>query len=189
MQEQVKNLSRYYFLSVINSYSQIFFSDNRWFALLLLLASFIDPFTGLSGLLGVIITAVFTKWFGFNPEQMRNGAYGFNSLLVGLLLGVHFKFSLLFFLILALISLLTLLSTVSLAAITYRNKIPFLSLPFLLVAWLVLLAARNYSSLGLSERGIYTFNELSDIGGATLVHFYEQINSLQIPLFIEVYLK
>ena len=120
---------------------------------------------------------------------MCSGAYGFNSLLVGLMLGVHFKLTLPFFLILALISLLTLLVTVSLAALTYRNKIPFLSLPFLIAAWIVLLSARNYSSLGLSERGIYTFNELSGIGGTGLVHFYEQVNSLRIPLFIEVYLK
>jgi len=189
VQEQIKRLSGYYFYSAINSYSQIFFSDNRWFAVLLLLASFLDPYTGLSGLLAVIITAIFIKWFGFSSEQMRSGAYGFNSLLVGLLLGSHFKLNPPFFLILALISLLTLLSTVSLAAITYRNKIPFLSLPFLIVAWIVLLAARNYSSLGLSERGIYTFNDLTNIGGAGLVHFYEQVNSFPVPLFIEVYLK
>ena len=120
---------------------------------------------------------------------MCNGAYGFNSLLVGLLMGVHFKFNIPFFVILFFISCFTLLTTVSLAAITFRNKIPFLSLPFLIVAWLVLLSARNYTSLGLSERGIFSYNELSAIGGMTLVNFYEKINSLQIPLFIEVYLK
>ena len=158
MQLQLKNLSKYYSHSVINSYSQIFFSDNRWFGILLLLASFIDPYTGVSGLLAVLITALFTKWFGFNGEQMRSGAYGFNSLLVGLLLGVHFKLNLPFFLILVLVSLLTLLATVSIASLTAKHKIPFLSLPFLLVAWIILLSARNYSALGLSERGIFTAN-------------------------------
>ncbi len=189
MQEQIKNHTKYYFSSVINSYSQIFFSDNRWFGILLLLASFIDPYTGVSGLLAVIITALFTKWFGFNNEQMRSGAYGFNSLLVGLLLGVHFKLNLPFFLILVLVSLLTLLATVSIASLTWKNKIPFLSLPFLIVAWIILLSARNYSALGLSERGIFTINELASLGGAGLVNFYQQINSFPIPLFLEVYLK
>ncbi|HEY4800634.1 MAG TPA: urea transporter, partial [Bacteroidia bacterium] len=189
MQENLKRTSAFYYNALVNSYSQIFFSDNRWFGVLLLLASFLDPFTGISGLLAVVVTAIFAKWFGFNPEQTKNGSYGFNSLLVGLLMGVHFKLNLPFFLILALISLLTLLLTVSFAALTEKNKIPFLSLPFLAAAWIVLLSVRNYTSLGLSERGIYTMNELSSIGGTGLVKFYETINSLQIPLFIEVYLK
>ncbi len=185
----MKNISKYYSQSVINSYSQIFFSDNRWFGLLLLLASFLDPFTGVSGLLAVLFTALFVKGFGFSAVQMQNGAYGFNSLLVGLLLGVHYQLNFPFFLILILVSLLTLLVTVSLASLTWKNKIPYLSLPFLLVAWIILLSARNYSALGLSERGIYTINELSRIGGNGLVNFYQQINALPIPSIIETYLK
>ena len=185
----MKSSIKYFSDSIINSYSQIFFSDNKWFGVLLLLASFLDPYTGASGLLAVIITALFAKWFGFSAEQMRSGSYGFNSLLVGLLLGVHFKLNTPFFLILVLISLLTLLVTVSLASLTWKNKIPFLSLPFLIVAWIILLSARNYTALGLSERGIYTINELAGLGGNGLVDFYEKINALPIPLFIVMYLK
>ena len=185
----MQSVIKYYYHSVINSYSQIFFSDNRWFGVLLLLASFLDPYTGFSGFLAVIITALFVKWFGFSAEQMRGGSFGFNSLLIGLLLGVHYQLTLPFFLILTLASLLTLLVTVSLASLTWKNKIPFLSLPFLIVAWILLLSARNYSSLGLSERGIYAMNELAALGGNSLVNFYQQINSIHILLFVEMYLK
>ena len=143
----------------------------------------------MSGLLCAFSTILFAKWMGFNPIHIRNGLYNFNSLLVGLAIGSFFQMNLAFFVMLLLASFLTLLLTVWCFSFTSTYKIPFLSLPFIISVWLVLLSVRSFGALQLSERGIYSFNELWNIGGATLVSLYEKTYSWQIPILAEVYLK
>ena len=174
---------------LLGSYSQIFFSDNRWFAVLLLLASFSDPITGCSGLVSALAAIAFSSWIGYNPYLIKNGTYSYNSLLVGLTMAVFFKFSLAFIVVLFLVSFFTLLLTVWLASISSAYRVPYLSLPFILGVWTLLLSARSFGALQLSERGIYTFNELWNLGGPTLVSLYVKINSFSLPFVIEVYLK
>lgn len=178
-----------YFSGVINSYSQIFFSDNKWFALLLILTSFIDPYSGLGGIVAALMSNLFAYYIGLSAENIRNGVYGFNSAMVGMVLGVYFKFSPEFVLILCMTSLFTLLLTVAMLAWATKYGVPFMSLPFLICIWTVLLTTRSYSSLELSERGIYTINELWFLGGENLVGFYHFMNNPPIPQAVDVYLK
>jgi len=49
------------------------------------------------------------------------------------------------------------------------------------------LATKEFDALGISERGIYTFNDLYTIGGDPLVRVYEWWNDLQLPKSIRVY--
>ena len=79
--------------STLNSYSQIFFSDNRLFAVILIIVSFIDYQAGLAGLISVITIIVFSNILSLNELETSKGLYGFNSLLVGLGLGNYFAFS------------------------------------------------------------------------------------------------
>jgi len=174
---------------ISNSYSQIFFSDNKWLALLIIIASFIDPYTGSGGILCLLSTILFCRWLGLSPLLIRSGVYGYNALLLGFAIGVLFKFTLAFFAILILASFLLLMITVWISSVTSRNNVPFLSLPFMLVIWIVLLSTRSFAALRLSERGIYTFNELWRIGGMPLVSLYETINSVRFPQLVEIYFK
>jgi urea transporter/murein DD-endopeptidase MepM/ murein hydrolase activator NlpD len=185
-----KKLTSYPLLrSIASSYSQVFFSDNGWFAVLVLLASFADPFTGLAGLIAVAASILFSRWLGFNPTLTANGTYGYNALLVGLAMGVSFKFTLPFVVVLLLGTFLTLLLTNWLATRFAAYRIPFLSLPFVLGIWTLLLGARSFAALQLSERDLYTFNELWSLGGPLLVKAYEKTNTLPVPALAEVYLK
>ena len=178
-----------YFTGVINSYSQIFFSNNKWFALLLIITSFIDPFAGLGGIVAVLVSNFFAYYIGLNPEFIRNGIYGFNSAMVGIVLGVYFKLSPEYILILCMASLFTLLLTVAFLAWAAKYGVPFMSLPFLICIWTVLLTTRTYTSLELSERGIYTINELWYLGGDRFVGIYNFLNDPGIPQYMVVYLK
>jgi urea transporter/murein DD-endopeptidase MepM/ murein hydrolase activator NlpD len=175
--------------SILGSYSQVFFSDNNWLAGLVLLASFADPLTGLSGLISVIACVLFSRWLGFNPEFSAKGTYSYNALLVGLAMGVFFKFTIPFVVVLLLGSFLTLLLTNWMASLFAAYRVPFLSLPFVLGIWAILLGARSFEALQLSERDIYTFNELWSLGGPLLVKAYEKTSALHIPTLIEIYLK
>lgn len=175
--------------SVGGAYSQIFFSNNKWFAILLLFASFLDPYCGFSGLLAVVITIHAAKILGLNPGSIKSGAYSFNALLVGLMMGHYYSFSMEFFIVLFFISLLALFTTVLFETLLSKSGLPFLSLPFMVVVWTVILSTRSFGSIILNERGIYTINELWSIGGESLVNFYEQINSLEMPLAVSIYFK
>ncbi len=183
MKDNLNKFSR----SVLNSYSQIFFSDNKVFAVLLLLVSFVDIYAGLAGLMSVLITNFTGICFGFDKRVITKGIYGFNSLLVGLCLGIYFSPGLLLTIIIILAAVLTLFIAVSLQGVIGKYGLPYLSIPFLISAWILTLATRNMSFLGISERGIYTLNELYTIGGTPMVTIYEWWNNIGVLAPFKIY--
>ena len=86
-------------IGFLNSYTQVFFSDNRVFAIILLLVSFLDLYAGLCGALSIIISNLLARGMGFNDWLIGKGYYGYNPLLVGLGFGLTFQPGLAFFLI------------------------------------------------------------------------------------------
>ncbi len=167
--------------SIFNSYSQVFFSDHRGFATLLIVISFFDPFAGLAGLLAVITTSIVGFALNFDRSVIAKGLYGFNSLLTGLGLGVYYYFSphLVFIIIIA--SIFSLFVSVSLQGVIGKYHLPFLSFPFLLTIWAFFMASSNFTVLGINERGIYTLNEFYALGGLPLVRIYESFSALPMP--------
>ncbi|MBI9067839.1 MAG: urea transporter [Salinivirgaceae bacterium] len=165
---------------VLNSYSQIFFSTHRYFASLILLVTFFDFYTGLFGLISVLTMAIAGLLLGFNRSVLKKGLLGFNSLLVGLGLGVYFSPSLYLAGIVILAALFTFFISVSLQGVIGKYGLPFLSVPFILSLWAFMLATSSFHAMGLNERGIYTLNELYVIGGQPLITAYEFINNLEI---------
>ena len=181
------NKNHWFPQSIINSYGQVFFSDNKLFALLLLLVTFIDIYTGAFGLFAVLVTNLMAFWFGFDKFKIRQGYYGFNSLLVGLGLGIYFEPGFLLILIVLLAGVLTLFVSVTMEGVIGKYALPYLSIPFVLALWVLTLASREFMELGLNERGIYTLNDLYIIGGGPLVNLYEWWNSLPFPSPIRSY--
>ncbi len=173
--------------AILNSYSQIFFSENKLFASLLIIVSFIDIWAGLSGLLAVLIANIIAYILGFNKIAIQKGMYGFNALLVGLGTGLTFQPSPQLFFIVFFASLLTLFVTLALQGILTKYALPYLSIPFLLGIWAIILASKDFSALGLSERGIYTYNELYALGGNKAVGFYNWFSNLNFPESFRIY--
>ncbi len=111
----------------------------------MLAASFSDPAIGFSGLIAVLFSLLLATALGLNPLYTNNGTFTFNSLLTGLALGAFFKLTGNFFTLVLISSMLSLLITVGLSEINGRFKLPFLSLPFILTVWIVLLNTRSFS--------------------------------------------
>ena len=122
--------------SIIGSYSQIFFSSNKIFAILLMFVSFFDFWAGISGLFAVVVTNLIAYFFGFNKTNIKNGYYAFNSLLVGLGTGLLFYPSFKLIIIIFLLSVLTLFICLALEGVLTKYGLPFLSIPFLFSIWL-----------------------------------------------------
>ena len=182
-----KKNSVLFYQGILNSYSQVFFSDNRVFAWLAFLVTFFDSFAGLCGLVAVIITNLTGLALGYDKFRISRGIFGFNSLLVGLGLGIYFAPSVLFFLILILAAILTFFLCISLEGIIGKYGVPYLSIPFILALWILSIASREFSELGISERGIYSLNDLYIIGGQSLVNLYDWWNNLGIPVSLKTY--
>ncbi|MBS0001053.1 MAG: urea transporter [Cyclobacteriaceae bacterium] len=175
--------------SIIFSYSQVFFSRNVYFAVLLILVTFFDPVTGMAGLVSVLAANFFAWTLGFDKQSIIHGDYGFNSLLVGLGLGILYNPSFPFFLLLIVASLSTFIFTIVVAGILSKYRLPYLSIPFLLAIWTFILASRNFETLTISARGVYKLNELFATGKNILVYSYQILNQIPLPEVIKVYFK
>jgi urea transporter len=175
--------------SVLNSYTQVYFSNNRVFAVILMVVTFFDPWAGLSGLLSVIFANAVAYIVGFNRVNIRLGYYGFNSLLTGLGLGIFYHPGLQFFTLLAFTAVLSLFITLFFEGVIGKYGLPFLSMSFLFTIWLVTLASRHFSALIISERGIYSLNEMYSLGGLKMVGLYEWFNNIPLAYSLKIYFR
>jgi len=175
--------------SLLNSYGQVFFSKNKVFALILVVVSFFDLYTGLAGLIAVLTANGTALFMGMNRDKIIGGAYGFNALMVGLGIGINYQPTAEFYLILVFISLFTFFVTLSLEGVLGKYGLPYLSIPFLLGIWVVIIATKGYSELTVSERGVYYLNDMYALGGMPMVRLYEWFNELGIPESLRIYFK
>lgn len=143
----------------IHSYAQIFFSLNKPFALVILLSTFVQPKIGILGATAVMLTNVLAYFSGFALHAIREGLYGFNSLLLGLGLAEHFQWNTPFALLFFVAILLNLILTVWLHGVFSKHHLPFLSFPFLLTFWMVFLASKKLTALHPDLEGINFWKE------------------------------
>ncbi|MDP3352912.1 MAG: urea transporter [Flavobacteriaceae bacterium] len=175
--------------SVLHSYSQIFFSKNKTFALLIILASFINPAVGIWGLFAVIFTNSLAKWMEFDEQTNEDGLFGLNSLLVVLGLAVFFKVNFSFLFVFITINIFTLLLSVGFANLMARFHLPFLAFPFIFAIWVTFYVMNSYTNLEIDEGNTFLLNDVFKIGGQSLLSIYESFDTLPIPEFITGYFK
>ncbi|WP_324675335.1 urea transporter [Hymenobacter sp. GOD-10R] len=175
--------------AVLRSYSLLFFSQHRGFAVLLLLATFLNPSAGAAGLAAACLAVAGARVGGFSEELIQLGAYSFNALLVGLALGTFYQITGAFWVVLAVGALLGLLLAVALSGWLGKSGLPTLSLPFLLTIWVLVPAADQFHGLLLNEASIYWLNDVYALGGEQLVSLAQQVGEWSIPSSITTYLR
>lgn len=174
---------------LLNSYSEVFFSKNKVFAAILMAVTFFDWLAGLSGLIAVVVSNLAAMIIGFNENKTTQGYYGFNSLLVGLGIGIYYEPGFAFFFVLVFAAIFTFFLTVWLENHFGKYGLPYLSWPFLFGIWMVSLASRQFSALEVSSRGIYLINEMYGYGGNFLVDAYHFISNLPIHESLLLYFQ
>ncbi len=174
---------------VFNAYSEVFFSDSKVFGGILLAITFLDWHLGMAGLISVIIANGTAATMGFNEYQIRRGYFGFNALLSGLGLSMYYDPSPVLALIIVVAALFSLFISIGLKGFLGNYGLPYLSLPFIISLWIVILASSDFVNLGLNERGIYTLNEVYSKGGFYLMNFYQWIENLAMPDSVRIYLR
>jgi urea transporter/murein DD-endopeptidase MepM/ murein hydrolase activator NlpD len=175
--------------AVLNSYSVVFFFNNRLFACVVLVVTFFNFFAGLSGLIAVLATVLIASQMGFDKNQLKQGIFSFNALLTGIGLGTFFEPGMVFFVILLLAALFSLILSVVLSGWLGKYGLPFLSVPFVIAVWLVLLPSGQFANLGLTQRNIFWMNEMYAIGGKPLLDFFQTVDNLPLSKMVIVYLR
>jgi urea transporter len=177
MKDKLLKKSRFLIEGILTSYSQIFFTENKILASILVVVSFIEWWTGLSGLIAVLTAITLSQVFGYSEITTKSGLFSFNSLLVGLGIGTYFLPSLEVLLLIISGATIAFFSTVFFMGIFTKYGLPFLSIPFLVGMWVLLLAFPSFSNVALNMETLYPSNMYFKIGGNTLVSVIELLNS------------
>lgn len=135
---------------LLNSYGQVFFSKNIVFSAILFLVTFFEPWSGLSGVIAIVVAQLLARTFHFSKALIEDGSYTYNPLMVGVGLGVIYQPKPSLFIILVIASAVTFFLTVLASHSLAKRGLPFLSIPFLFGIWIVLLGADGFSSIHLS---------------------------------------
>ncbi|WP_456404479.1 urea transporter [Hydrogenimonas sp.] len=152
-----------YLSSVVLSYAEVLFIENKRVGLLLLAVSFVSPNVALSGLAAVAFALLFAALIRMDPEYLESGFYIYNPLLVGMSIGFLFKLTLMSLFLIAVAAVLTFLITIVLHTLFSVYQVPILSLPFALVSSIVYLSALNYSNLFVETLYTHAFLEHTPI--------------------------
>lgn len=161
MTEKITYYLKTSWAGLLNSYAQVFFSLNKVFAVILLLVSFFDFGAGISGVLAILIGQLTAYLFNYSHAYIRDGAYTYNSLAVGLAIGMFYEFNISFFMVLVVSSLLTFFLTLWFSVNLGRKGLPFLSAPFLIMIWIIILGADNFTALELKQKGLLSLEVLA----------------------------
>jgi urea transporter len=175
--------------ATLNSYSIVFFLNNKLFAIGMIFLSFFNFYAGLSGLIAILTAVLIANSMGFDKIQLRQGLYSFNALLIGLGMGTFFDPGIVYFSLLFLAVLLTLILSVTLGGWLGKYGLPHLSIPFVLGFWLIVLPSSTFENLGLTQRNIYWINEAYSVGGSNLVNFLQSVDTLTINKLADTYLR
>ena len=187
MQITLKTSGKNILDSVLNSYSQVFFSTSKVLAVFLVFISFFDYGAGIGGLVAVATANLLAHYLGYNAYLLKSGLYGFNSLLVGLGVGLAYQPSFELYVLVVIVSITCFFLTIVFQGVLGKYGLPFLSIPFLVAIWIVALSGHELTALNISERGIYTYNELFGLGGHTMVRLYNWLEALIDSSFIRIY--
>jgi len=130
--------------STLFSYSQIFFSNRRWFGFLVLIATFIFPVHGSIILFSTLITNFIALIFNYEQKKIREGFYGFNGLLFGAALSFFYKPNEYFLPVLVIFLLINFFINAAVENyFAFAFNLPGLSLPFLISFYLFVIFNRT----------------------------------------------
>lgn len=104
-------------------------------------------------------------------------------------MGTFFDPGYVFFSLLLLAALLTLILSVTLAGWLGKHGLPFLSIPFVVAFWFVVLPSSQFENMGLTQRNIFWMNEMYAIGGKPMLDFFQTIDALPIHKMLDIYLR
>lgn len=134
--------------SILYSYSQIFFSNRRWFGAAVMTSTFVVPEIGLLSFEGLVISNFLALLLRFDKEKVRSGYYGFNGILFGAAAAYFFELTPFLLMIITIFIIITFFLTAALEHLMANLfNLPGLSLPFITTLYIFLIFITNYNTI------------------------------------------
>ncbi|MFQ6677973.1 MAG: urea transporter [Fidelibacterota bacterium] len=171
------NTLRTYLRIIILSYGNLIFASHPFPALLVLTATFFHPVVGVMGLIGNIVSNLVAKWMHANNDVWKTGIYGVSGVLIGLALGMYAEPSIRLWVFLIVGAAFSGVISVMLGNIFARFDLPIISIPFMLVIWILLL------TIGIAKGDSTSFHAITFLRKIDLWLFD------QLPLAVFEYIK
>ncbi|THB71244.1 MAG: urea transporter [Gammaproteobacteria bacterium] len=164
---------------LFRAYAAIMFTQSPWIGVVYIMATFLLPNTAISGLIAAGTGYLTAKLFRF--PNISSGMYIYNSLLVGLTLGATYQFDPYLAMLIIFGSILAVFVTSVTTDLLWRwERLPVLSVPFVIVALIVSFAASGYSNL---SHYLTPYAPAQTIFSTTIDGFFTALGStLFIPL-------
>ncbi len=180
---------KYWTNSILHSYSQIFFSLNKVLAIIIIVATFFAPKIGLTGFSAVVLINVVAHFVGVNRKLISEGMFGFNAMLLGLFLGHQYELNSTFWLLFVVAIGFLLITTVWLNGVFGKHGLPYLSFPFIITCWIVVLAASSFTKINFNEEHVFVLNHLMTQEQSSFYQFVHQFDTLQLPQSVLIFFK
>lgn len=123
--------------AILHSYAQVLFARSRAVGAVLLVATFVVPAVGLGGLIGAVGAIAIALALGFDRDAIIAGRLSYNGLLTGLVIAATWQPSWTVAAVAPVLALIVVAGHVAIeGGLRYHLRLPALSLPFVLTAWL-----------------------------------------------------
>jgi urea transporter/murein DD-endopeptidase MepM/ murein hydrolase activator NlpD len=151
--------------------------------------SFFNPYAGLTGAVAALI-AIAVAWFtGLNKAAVEEGMYSYNALILGMGMGAVYNFSFAFWILLVVIVIFSVILSLLLQSLLGKYRLPFLTIPFVLCFWLILLVTKDFAAIDFTFRNIYWLNDAYAIGDKPLVRFIMFMENMQLPALVSTFFR
>ena len=100
-----------------------------------------------AAVLAVVVATLTAKWLRVDPEELESGLYGYNATLVGLTLATFLAPGALLWSYVLFGAVISVIATLATFNVLKPLGLPALTFPFVLVAWLMLLASYGFAGL------------------------------------------
>ncbi len=105
------------------------------------------PRLAIAALVAVIVATLTAQWLRVDQDELEAGLYGYNATLVGLTLATFLAPGLLLWFYVVFGAVVSVIATLATFSILKPWGLPALTFPFVLVAWLMLLATYGFAGL------------------------------------------
>lgn len=156
---------------ILRSYGQVMLQNNALSGLIFLLGVLMGgylagkPIIGAASLVAVISANIMAYVYQLNEKAWQQGIYGFNACLTGIALATFCENSPYLWCTIVLASIFSVFITKALSPILQHWYLPCLTMPFILITWIFLLATPSFSALTRVQAVTTTTNT-----GFTLLH-------------------
>ena len=134
--------------TLLRGVGQVMFQNNPITGLLFLVGIFINSYKyGLTALLGLVVATFAAYLLGADRTLIRNGLFGFNGVLTGIALSVFLQWDWHIAVYIILGAIVSTIAMMGLAKLLISWDIAPLTAPFVLTAWLLLLALYQFGQL------------------------------------------